>query len=230
MNETPAPPRKHKVCPHCKKEILPLPPKPRDLGLLLNVLLYRVPVEAELTDAWIEVARKHCRMKPERLADLRADPHARHWHHTQERRAARLAYFKQHGELPDRWMPLLPGEPDRSAQISALHRYRKGGLAKLKARLRKRPESTEAKLNNRYQATKHIRSQKRKGAALDDVMARLVANLGAKAGKLKLAEYEDLKSVMLPVDALPRRFRRKVKDTGSAAERPGEKARGEASP
>src|SRR5215207_7689510 len=136
MSEPPKPPRKHKVCPHCNKEILPWPPKPRDLGLLINVLIYRVPVEAELTEAWIEVARKHCRMKPERLAVLRAEPHARYWPRILERRAARLAYFNQHGELPARWMPLIAGEPNRAAQIGALHRYRKGGLAKLKALMR----------------------------------------------------------------------------------------------
>jgi hypothetical protein len=209
--------------------ILPLPPKPRDLGLLINVLIYRVPIGAELTEAWIEVARKHCRMKPERLAELRAEPHARYWPRILERRAGRLAYFKLHGELPGRWLPLLPGEPNRVAQLLAFHKYRKGGLAKLKARLRKHPESAEAKLNNRYQATKRIRSRKRKGAALQDVEARLVANLGAKAGKLKLAEYEALKSVMLPDDALPRRFRRKVKDTGLPGEPAEQKGREEAS-
>ena len=42
-------------------------PKPRDLGLLLHALTYRVPVEDKITKKWIETARKHCKVKPERL-------------------------------------------------------------------------------------------------------------------------------------------------------------------
>jgi hypothetical protein len=205
-----------------------LPKKPRDLGLLLNVLLYRVPIEAEITEAWIETARKHCRMKPERLAELRAGPHARHWPRMIERRAARLAYFKQHGKLPPRWAGLLPGEPDHIEQLDGAHRYRKGGLAKMKARLRKHPDATGDKLTNRYLATKRIRSAPRKSAALDDITARLSVQLGAHTGKLKLREYEYLKSAMLPDDALPRRFRKKAPaGMGLSAETPEKNAGGE---
>ena len=60
------------ACPACHATLTPLPTKPRDLGLLLNVLTYRVPIEAPITGAWIEKARKHCRMPPERLAELQA--------------------------------------------------------------------------------------------------------------------------------------------------------------
>jgi hypothetical protein len=216
---------KPRTCPHCGKDIPSLPKLPRDLGLVLHCLLYRVPVEAEITEAWIETARKHCRMKPERLAELRAGPHARHWPRMIERRAARLAYFKQHGELPPRWAGLLPGEPDHYEQLAGMHRYRKGGLAKMKARLRKHPDTAGDKLNTRYMSTKRIRSTPRKSAALDDVMARLTAQIGAHAGKLTLREYEALKSVMLPDDALPRRFRKKPPaGMGLSAETPGKNA------
>ena len=93
----------------------PKPPKPRDLGLVLWCLLYRVPVEKEITEQWIEVARKHCRMSPDRLLDLRTDPvHSRHWDRLEAKREARLAYYQKHGELPPKGSPLLPGEPDRS--------------------------------------------------------------------------------------------------------------------
>jgi hypothetical protein len=213
---------KPRTCPHCGKAILRLPKKPRDLGLLLHVLLYRVPKEKPITEPWIEVARKHCHMKPERLAELRAEPHARHWRRMEERRAARLAYFKQHGELPPLGMPLLPGEPDRSAQIDALYRYRKGGLAKLKARMRKRPEADRAKLANRFAAMQRIRSPSRRLAALDDVVARLLANLNA--GKMSLAEYEALQSMMLPDRPSARKAAAATSATGSepgAAEKKG---------
>ena len=191
-------PKKLRICPHCGKDIPWLTMKPRDLGLLLNVLLYRVPIETEITEAWIETARKHCRMKPERLAELRTQDHARHWPRMIERRAARLAYFKQHGKLPPQWIGLLPGEPDHLAQLRGMHRYRKGGLAKMKARLRKHPDAVGDKLATRYLSTTRIRSAPRKSAALDDVAARLTAKIGAQAGNLTLREFEALQSVMLP--------------------------------
>jgi hypothetical protein len=222
---------KPRTCPHCGKDIPTLPKKPRDLGLLLNVLLYRVPIEAEITEGWIETARKHCRMKPERLAELRAGFHARHWPRMIERRAARLAYFKQHGELPPRWAGLLAGEPDHYEQLAGMHRYRKDGLAKMKAQLRRHPDKMGDKLTNRYLATKRIRSAPRKSAALDAVMAQMTAHMGAQAGKLNLRKYEALKSVMLTADATPRRFRKKPPGgVGLSAETPGKNAGGELEP
>jgi hypothetical protein len=170
--------------------------------------MYRVPIEMEITEPWIETARNHCKMKPERLAQLRTGDHARHWPRMVARRAARLAYFKKYGKVPPRWMGLLPGEPDHDRQLVGLHRYRKGGLAKLKAKLRKRPNATADKMVNRYLASKKIRSRARKIAVLDDLTARLTAQQEAKAGRLKLRDYDILKLSMLPDDALPRRFRR----------------------
>jgi hypothetical protein len=193
-----APPPPARTCPHCGKVIPTLAKKPRDLGLLLNVLLYRVPHEQEITEAWVEKARAHCRMKPERLAELRAGDHARHWPRMLARRAARLAYFKEHGKLPPRWAPLLAGEREHVEQMDAFRRYRKGGLARLKARMRKRPASTADKLNNRYLATKRLRNPARKSEALDDAMARLVSQLRAQHGELTLKEYEALRGLMLP--------------------------------
>ena len=189
---------KPRQCPHCGKDIPKLPPKPRDLGLLLHCLLYRVPHEQEITEQWVETAQKHCGMPAARLAELRAEPYARHWPRMLERRAVRLAYFKEHGKLPPRWIGLLPGEPDHYAQLVGIHRYRKGGLAKMKARLRKHPDAAGDELATRYLSAKRIRSAPRKSAALDDVAARLTAKIGAQAGSLTLREYEALKSVMLP--------------------------------
>ena len=166
--------------------------------MLLHCLLYRVPHEQEITEQWVETAQKHCGMPAARLAELRAEPYARHWPRMLERRAARLAYFKEHGKLPPQWIGLLPGEPDHYAQLRGMHRYRKGGLAKMKARLRKHPDAVGDKLATRYLSIRRIRSAPRKSAALDDVAARLTAKIGAQAGSLTLREYEALKSVMLP--------------------------------
>jgi len=205
---------RQRTCPHCGKAIPKLPKKPRDLGLLLHCLVYNVPLEAEVTPDGIERARVHCKMKVARLAELQAEPHARHWRRMIERRAARLAYFKQYGQPPPRWMGLLPGEPDHLEALEGMRRYRKGGLAKLRARMRKHPNTAEEKLANRYRAAKRIRSAMRRSVALDDITARLVAKIGVNTEKLTLRAYEVLKSGMLPDDALPRRFRKK-KDTGT---------------
>jgi hypothetical protein len=165
---------------------------------MLHFLLYRVPCEKPIDQAQIEAARKHCRMTPERLAVLRAPPHDRHWRRMLQRRAVRLAYFKQHGKLLPPGTRLLPDEQDHSAQIDGFRRYRKGGLAKLKARLRKRPEAAHARLERRYIALKHFRSESRKNASLNDILARLLANQQAASGELTLAEFEKLRSVMRP--------------------------------
>jgi hypothetical protein len=204
---------KARICPHCCKEIPKLPTKPRDLGLLLHWLIYSVPCENPLTEELIETARNHCRMMPERLAVLRAEPHARHWPRMQERRAARLAYFRQHGKLPPPGLPLLPGEPYRLKQIDGFYRYRKGGLAKLKARVRKRQESANVKLANLYMKTKRLKSPARKSAALDDVLVRLVTHTQAATGKLTLADYEELKPAMRPDKSWLKRLRQQRKQT-----------------
>lgn len=220
---------KPRICPNCGKVIPKLPKRPRDLSLLLHVLLYRVPLEAEITEAWIEKVRTHCRMKPERLVELRTGHHARHWPRIIERRAARRAYFKEHGKLPPRWMGLLPGEPDHDAALAGFRRYRKGGLAKIKARLRKHPDTVWEKLTKRYLSTKRIHSLPRKSAALDDVGARLAILVGAQAGKLKLPEYEVLKAGVFAGDVLPKRSQKKIAPrTGLDAGSNALNARGEA--
>lgn len=218
-----------RICPHCGKEIAKLPKKTRDLGLLLHMLTYRVPIEKDICEGWIEAARVHCKMSPERLAMLRASDHARHWPRMLQRRAARLAYFEAHGELPPRWKGILPGEPDRRVQLAGLIRYRKGGLARLKSKYRKHPETAEIKLANRYLATRRIRSKARRSVALDDVMFRLLAQLRLQGGKLSLRTYESLQSCMLPDDALGGRPRQQGDRNGSPAEKTEAKERGEPS-
>jgi len=119
-----------RTCPHCGKEIARLPRNPRDLGLLLHMLTYRVTADKEICEGWIEAARVHCKRTPERLAVLRSGDHARHWPRMLARRAARRANLKAYGEFPPRWKGLLPGEPDRQAQLAGLTRYRNGGLTR----------------------------------------------------------------------------------------------------
>ena len=203
---------KPRTCPHCGKVIQTQPTKPRDLGLLLHRLVYSVPVETPITEDLIETVRKHCRMTPERLAALRVEPHARHWPRMEERRAARLAFFRQHGRPPPPGLPLLPNEPYRLKQINGFFRYRKGGLAKLKARVKQRQESATEKLANAYLKTKRIKSPSRKSAALDDVLVRFVGHVAASAGNLSLAEYEELKPAMRP-DKSWLKLKRKLKGT-----------------
>ena len=105
------------------------------------------------------------------------------------RRKAIRDHVKKFGELPGRWEALLPGEPDRFPQLFGAWRYRKGGCAKLKARLRKHPETASKKLATLYQWTKRLRSPTRKSRALDDVLLRLAAHSKAGAGFLARAAY-----------------------------------------
>ncbi len=207
MPEAPfCPPRP--VCPHCGKEIPRLIRAPRDLGLLLNCLLYRVPPEEEITEGWIERFRLHCRMKPERLAELRGKPFARFWQRIAVRRAARLAYFKQHGEFPPSWKGLLPGEPDHQERLEGARRYRKSGLPQLKAKLRRNPDKPFNELMQRYAATGRIRSWRRRAAALDVVGARIKALVGMQLGTLTLREFEALKRVVMAEKELYKRRRK----------------------
>jgi len=215
-----------RTCPHCGKEIPTLPRKPRDLGLLLNVLLYRVAIDAEITEPLIEKVRQHCRMKPERLAELRKEPHARFWRLMLQRRAARLAYFREHGELPPRWMPLLPGDRDHGAAMNGLRRYRKGGLARMKSQLRKHPDKVGQKLSHRYLKAKRIRSHYRRNSVLDQVTAELLAILGAQTGKLSLREYEALQTAIICADTRSKRRRKKPGGIGLDAGNPAPKEAG----
>lgn len=186
-------------CPHCGKLIPTLPKCPRDYALFLNCLLYRVPVEAELTPAWIETVRLHCKMNPARLRQLQDPdgPHARHWPRLLERRAARLEHFRKTGEIPPSWRGLMEGEPDHLIQLQASHEYRKGGLAKMKAKLRNRPEAVEAKHKRRVLDMERVRSKARHDALVDEMTANLVAEMGAAAGTISLPAYKLLEGSML---------------------------------
>ena len=114
-----------RICPHCNKPIK-RPPKPRDLGLLLHALCYRVPVHLEeITPEIIETFRKHCKMSPERLQELQGPDYERFWTYMQERRSRRLEYMMKSGEVPAYgWTPPKDNDPDRGRAVLAMHLHR----------------------------------------------------------------------------------------------------------
>lgn len=216
------------VCPHCGKAIRKTT-KPRDLGLLLNVLLYRVPIEAAITPAWIETARKHCRMAQARLAELRGEPYSRFWRYMTDKRARRLAWTQEQGAPPPwGWTPPAPGEPDHNEAVLALRLYWKK-VRPILAKLRRRPDAEADKLTNRYLATRKIRSRSRKLAALNDVEARLVMQWNLeRGGRVSVRDFLMLQSQMLPDDSL-RRFKKKPVRMGLSAGSPEKNAGGKPS-
>jgi len=171
-------------------------PKPRDLGLLLHALTYRVPVEDKITKKWIETARKHCKVKPERLAVFQGEDYARFWEYMEDRRGRRLAWLKEKGEMPPYgWTPLKDGEPDHTNAVFGMRAYRRT-LAKLKAKHRRNPDFNQ--LSKRYLATQKIRSPSKKLRALNDVQARLVMQLKIESGDITMDDYFTLSSAILP--------------------------------
>jgi hypothetical protein len=143
-------PKKPKLCPHCGKDTR-LTPKPRDLGLLLHTLVHRVPIEEPITEAWIEIARKHCRMSPERLAVLRSEPLARHWRYLTEKRQRRLDWAKAHNGQAPAFIPSAPGERDYKPAVIGMRTYWKK-VRPMISKMKKRPAAQWTKLANRYQA------------------------------------------------------------------------------
>ena len=173
-------------------------PKPRDLGLLLHALTYRVPVEDKITKKWIETARKHCKVKPERLAVFQGEDYARFWEYMEDRRGRRLAWLKETGEMPPYgWTPLKDGEPDHTKAVFGMRAYRRS-LAKLKAKYRRNPDSKSDQLCKRYLATQKIRSPSKKLEALNDVQARLVLQWKIQSGDITMDDYFALSSAILP--------------------------------
>ena len=193
-------------CPHCGKRIPTLPPCPRDWGLYLNCMTYRVPIDAEITPEWVEIVRVHCRMKPERLKELR-DPkghHARHWERMLLRRAARLEVYQKTGEIPPSWRGLMPGEQDHLIQLQGHHEYRHT-LARVKAKLRNRPEAVEAKMRRKVLDMERVKSRAAREERLNDITATLAVEMGAAAGTISLSAYKMLEASMLDKGTARRR-------------------------
>ena len=193
MKKTPKP----RICRHCGKPIR-MEPKPRDLGLLLHALTYRVPVKDKITKEWIEAARKHCRMNLERLIKLQGEDYKRFWGYMEDRRSRRLAWLKETGEMPPYgWTPLQDCEPDRTKAVIGMRAYRHT-LAKLKARYRRNPNSQSDQLYKRYLATQKIRSPSKKLEALNDVQARLLLQSKIESGEVTMNDYLTLNSAIQP--------------------------------
>lgn len=201
-----------RICPNCGKPIPRLPTKPRDLGLLLHTLTFRVPVEEPINEAWIETARRHCHMSVSRLAELRAEPHTRHWRYMAEKRARRLAWMQEHGIPPPYgWTPPVPGIPEHTRAVVAMRLYWKK-VRPIIAKLKRRPDAQRAKMLNRYLATRNIRSRSRRLGALNDVEARLVMQWDLEhGGRMSVRDFLALQGNMLADNALPRRFNKPAK-------------------
>jgi hypothetical protein len=162
--------------------------KPRDLGLLLWCLLYRVPVESPITEQWIEVARGHCKLAPERLAELRAEPYTKLWERMEQKRARRLAYFQAHGIVPRSWTPLAPGEQDRTIQVQRMKLYWKT-RAKRKARARKGSGALMSKIMKVDRAIRKMRSPARQMAALEVLESMLMDQFIGASPNTSFREY-----------------------------------------
>ncbi|MFC1453164.1 hypothetical protein ACFLSJ_07485 [Verrucomicrobiota bacterium] len=209
------------VCPHCGKPIRKAK-IPRDGALLLHALTYRVPIQEQITEKWIETARKHCKMKPERLAELRGKPYARYWTYMEDKRKRRQEWLKETGEVPPAgWTPPRPDEPDHTNAVAAMKAYRKS-VAKLKAKQRRNPDAQMDKLVNRYLSTKRYKSSSSKFAALDDIEARLILQWRIQSGDLTMDEFYTLQESMLPEDHYSRRAKKR-KDKGMGFEAGGNK-------
>ena len=192
---------KPRVCPHCHRVIERLPPKPRDLGLILHYLLHRVPIQSRITAAQVERARAFCHMRPARLAALQAEPHARHWRSMLGKRARRLAWLKEHGEPPpDGWSPPGPGEPDRLEAVAALRVYW-WKVRPFVAKMKRRPGAQHQKLTNRYLATRKIRSPSKRMAALDRTEALMMLQHMATEKPVDVWAFARLYQIAFPEEA-----------------------------
>jgi len=171
--------------------------KPRNLGLMLWYLVYRVPVLDKLTDAWVLKAREHCRMSSERYQKLQDPEYAIHWNRMRGRRQRRLEYYQENGSVPDGWSPPGPGEPDRSKQVAAMKLHRKL-LAPKRALFRKMKQGKDKRFwawhTKRYLRSRKIRNRAERLAELDVLEALMFERV--LADKLTLEDFQDLGSII----------------------------------
>jgi hypothetical protein len=192
-------PKKPKLCPHCGKDTR-LTPKPRDLGLLLHLLVFRVPIEEQITEAWIEIARKHCRMTPERLAVLRAEPHARHWHSLTEKRQRRLDWAKAHNGQAPAFIPPAPGERDHRSAVIGMRTYWKK-VRPMISKMKKRPAAQWTKLANRYETAMSGGAKSAESILALTCEDNLTVHLKAMAGTLTVQDLVASKNALTKVIA-----------------------------
>ncbi len=170
------------TCPHCGKPIARAKP-PRDLKLLLWHLTHKVPHDTPLSEAVIREAATHCRMKPDRLSELRSETFLHQWKLMESRRERRLAWAKANNRPPPvGWTPPAPGEPDHSTAVTALQLYRITA-ARVKARLRKSPGAASDQIWNLYERARRLKDSPRKTAAMNDILARIHYNIKIESGE-----------------------------------------------
>jgi len=109
----------------------------RRIRLILWWLLYKIPVERELTIADELQAAIHCRVPFEEIEHIRTT-YLRQWSTMGIKRVRRRCYFLQHGSIPDGWTPPDPldrrsrNRPCRGASPRASARaHRQESWAKL---------------------------------------------------------------------------------------------------
>jgi len=211
-------PKKPKLCRHCGKEIR-LTPKPRDLGLLLHLMVHRVPMEEPITEAWIEIARKHCRMTPERLAVLRSEPHARHWRYLTEKRQRRLDWAKGHNGQAPAFIPPAPGARDHTKAVTGLRTYWKK-VRPMISKMKKRPAAQWTKLGNRYEAANKGRAKSGESILALVCEDHVTLHLKALEGTLTVQDLVDSKQKLIEALAPPPPIVHPA-NTGQAKEKEG---------
>jgi hypothetical protein len=198
--------RKPMTCPHCGGEVR-RPNKPRDLGLFLHALCYRVPVHVqEITPEIIEAVRKHCKMTPKRLEELKGPDYIRFWEYMEDRRERRRKWMEETGEVPAYgWTPKKPGEQDRGNAVLSMHLHRMCA-AKIKKHLKEKPEKYEDIITNTFNEAKKFKGVRRM-QAMNRVLNML--NQKHKIERGEPLKQEDLLNIYETLGPGRKRKRRK---------------------
>jgi hypothetical protein len=181
-------------------------------------------VEEQITEAWIETSRKHCRMTLERLAVLRSEPHARHWRYLTEKRQRHLDWAKAHDGQAPAFIPPAPGERDHRSAVTGMRTYWKK-VRPMISKMKKRPAAQWTKLANRFEAATSGGAK-----SVESILAlacedHLTVHLKAMEGTLTVQDLVASKNALTNVIAPPPPILHPAK-TGQAAEKEGLCARG----
>lgn len=170
-----------KLCPHCGKPIR-RPTKPRDLGMLLHALCYRVPVHMDITPDVIEVARKHCHMTAGRVKEMQGPDYARFWDYMLDRRKRRREYFQETGEIPPPgWTPRKKGEPDRGKAVLAMTLHRTC-VARMKKHIRAGSTVYDDRITQHFEKARKLRGPAKMNA-YQEVLTMIHLHTKLAAGK-----------------------------------------------
>jgi hypothetical protein len=99
----------------------------------LWALLYQTPIDAEIDERWELAACKHAKLTSAEYLQAKAK-YPQWWDKMLQKRARRLAYYREHGQIRKGWTPPDPNNKDRRQQIDPIHvhlKRRKSETAKL---------------------------------------------------------------------------------------------------